>query len=47
MYAIRLQNNATLGNVSLADALNKYRNNAVVVAIVRRADGKEVVRKSS
>ena len=47
MYAIRLRNGYALGHFSLVLAVGWLRNNAVVVAVVRRLDGKEVLNKVS
>ena len=42
MYSLKLQNGATVGQMSMVSAVLKMRKSAVVVAVVRIVDGKKV-----
>jgi len=45
MYRIKLANGATIGHMSLVSATRLMRASNVIVAVVRYADGKVVVKK--
>jgi hypothetical protein len=44
MYGLKLQNGAIVGVMTLAKACKKFKQCAVVTAVVRLSDKKEIVR---